>query len=95
MLVLSRRRDERIFIGDDIEIVIVDIRGEKVRVGINAPRDIAVHRAELRTKADATIEPKSAAAAAALSNASAVAHGSRGNSKAHDVSCTVPKSKAS
>ena len=58
MLVLSRRRDERILIGDDIEIVIVDIRGEKVRIGINAPSEVAVHRAELRDKAEAQIETK-------------------------------------
>lgn len=58
MLVLSRRRDERILIGDDIEIVIVDIRGEKVRIGINAPIEVAVHRAELRRKADVAIEAK-------------------------------------
>jgi carbon storage regulator len=58
MLVLSRRRDERILIGDDIEIVVVEVRGEKVRLGINAPTEIAVHRAELRERAKAQIEPK-------------------------------------
>ena len=47
MLVLSRQVDETIMIGDDIEITIVDIRGGKVRVGINAPREIAVHRKEV------------------------------------------------
>ncbi len=47
MLVLSRQRDETIMIGDDIEITIVDIRGDKVRVGINAPRHISVHRKEV------------------------------------------------
>lgn len=47
MLVLSRSRDETIMIGDDIEITIVDIRGDKVRVGINAPKEIAVHRKEV------------------------------------------------
>ena len=47
MLVLSRHRDETIMIGDDIEITIVDIKGDKVRVGINAPRDIQVHRKEV------------------------------------------------
>lgn len=58
MLVLSRRRDERILIGDDIEIVIVDIRGEKVRVGIKAPAEVSVHRGELRDRAAAELEPK-------------------------------------
>ncbi len=47
MLVLSRQRDEVIMIGDDIEITVVDIRGDKVRLGINAPRHIQVHRKEV------------------------------------------------
>ena len=47
MLVLSRQRDETIMIGDDVEITVVDIRGDKVRLGINAPRSIQVHRKEV------------------------------------------------
>lgn len=47
MLVLSRQRDETIMIGDDIEISVVDIRGDKVRLGITAPTRIAVHRKEV------------------------------------------------
>ncbi len=47
MLVLSRQRDETIMIGDDIELTIVDIRGDKVRIGIDAPIHIAVHRKEV------------------------------------------------
>lgn len=47
MLVLSRHRDESIIIGDDIVVTIVDIRGDKVRLGINAPQDIPVHRQEV------------------------------------------------
>ena len=47
MLVLSRRRDEIITIGDDIEITVVDIRGDKVRLGITAPVHIKVHRKEV------------------------------------------------
>lgn len=47
MLVLSRQRDETIMIGDEIEITVVDIRGDKVRLGINAPRSIQVHRKEV------------------------------------------------
>jgi carbon storage regulator len=47
MLVLSRHRDESIIIGDDVVITIVDIRGDKVRLGINAPQDIPVHRREV------------------------------------------------
>src|ERR1700722_3091685 len=47
MLVLTRTRDETIMIGDDIEVTVVDIRGDKVRLGINAPKRIAVHRKEI------------------------------------------------
>ena len=47
MLVLSRQRDESIIIGEDIVITIVDIRGEKVRLGISAPPHIPVHRKEV------------------------------------------------
>ena len=47
MLVLSRQRDETIMIGDDIEITVVDIRGDKVRLGITAPSTIPVHRKEV------------------------------------------------
>lgn len=47
MLVLSRQKDESIMIGDDVEITIVDVRGDKVRLGINAPRSVAVHRKEI------------------------------------------------
>lgn len=47
MLVLSRQRDETIMIGDEIEISVVDIRGDKVRLGITAPTRIAVHRKEV------------------------------------------------
>ena len=47
MLVLSRQRDETIMIGDEIELTIVDIRGDKVRIGINAPTTVAVHRKEV------------------------------------------------
>lgn len=47
MLVLSRQRDETIMIGDDVEITVVDIRGDKVRLGITAPRNIQVHRKEV------------------------------------------------
>ena len=47
MLVLSRQRDESIIIGDNIVITVVDIRGDKVRLGINAPTEIPVHRQEV------------------------------------------------
>lgn len=47
MLVLSRHRDESIMIGDNIVITVVDIRGDKVRLGIQAPTEIPVHRQEV------------------------------------------------
>ena len=47
MLVLSRQRDESIMIGDSIVVTIVDIRGDKVRLGIEAPSEIPVHRQEV------------------------------------------------
>ena len=63
MLVLSRQRDETIMIGDDIEVTVVDIRGDKVRLGITAPREISVHRKEVyeairrENKAAAQVKP--------------------------------------
>ena len=47
MLVLSRHRDECIMIGDDVTITVVDIRGDKVRLGIDAPKNVPVHRQEV------------------------------------------------
>ena len=47
MLVLSRHRDQSIIIGDDIVVTIVDVRGDKVRLGIEAPTEIPVHRREV------------------------------------------------
>ena len=48
MLCLSRERGEWIDIGDDIHILVVDIRGDNVRLGIEAPKEIPVHRREVR-----------------------------------------------
>lgn len=47
MLVLTRKRDESIIIGDNIRIVVVDVRGDQVKLGIDAPRSISVHREEV------------------------------------------------
>ena len=47
MLVLSRKKDEKIIIGDKITVMVIEIRGDKVRLGIDAPRDITVHREEV------------------------------------------------
>ena len=47
MLVLTRKRNESIMIGDDIEVSVLSVAGEKVRIGIDAPRDIPVFRKEV------------------------------------------------
>ncbi|MFL2701405.1 MAG: carbon storage regulator CsrA [Gammaproteobacteria bacterium] len=47
MLVLSRKAEESMFIGDDIKITVLDIRGGQVRIGITAPQDIKIHREEV------------------------------------------------
>ena len=47
MLVLSRRKDESIMIGNNIKITVMDVRGGKVRLGVEAPKDVLVHRQEV------------------------------------------------
>ena len=47
MLVLSRKTEESMYIGDDIKITVLDIRGGQVRIGITAPQDIKIHREEV------------------------------------------------
>lgn len=47
MLVLSRRKNESIYIGPDVDVVVVEIRGDKVRLGVLHPRDVGVHRREV------------------------------------------------
>jgi carbon storage regulator len=47
MLVLSRKRDESIIIGDDVVITIVDVKGEQVKIGISAPKSVSIHRKEV------------------------------------------------
>lgn len=50
MLVLSRMRNETIVIGPDVEVKVIDIRGDKVRLGVAAPRDVKVHRQEVANR---------------------------------------------
>lgn len=54
MLILTRKDNESLFIGDDIEVTVLGVKGNQVRIGINAPKDIDVHREEvfLRIKND-------------------------------------------
>jgi carbon storage regulator len=47
MLILSRRTGETICIGDDIEVTVLEVRGNQVRFGITAPKEVAVHREEV------------------------------------------------
>ena len=47
MLVLSRKQDEKIIIGDSITLMVISIQGDKVRLGIEAPKDVSIHREEV------------------------------------------------
>jgi carbon storage regulator len=47
MLVLSRKKDQKIIIGDNIVLMVIEIRGDKVRLGVDAPREVTVHRQEV------------------------------------------------
>lgn len=59
MLVLSRHKNQSIMIGDDISIVVVEIRGDKVRLGIEAPKVVPVHRVEVYDAIKKGVESKS------------------------------------
>ena len=50
MLILSRKKNEQIKIGHDVTVTIVEVRGDKVRIGISAPEEIGVHRSEIYEK---------------------------------------------
>lgn len=50
MLILTRRIGETLKIGDNIDVTILSIRGNQIRIGINAPRDVSVHREEIYTR---------------------------------------------
>lgn len=53
MLVLSRKKGESVVIDDNIVVTVVEIRGDKVRLGIEAPRDVPIHRTEVKERMDA------------------------------------------
>jgi len=98
MLVLSRQRDETIMIGDDIEITVVDVRGDKVRLGINAPSKIAVHRKEVYEAIRAENERAARVSGEDLDSLSRSALGrsrpDESNRSAHLVQTQTPGSKA-
>ena len=50
MLVLSRRRDQTLVIGDNVEVTVLEIKGGQVRLGINAPKSVSIHRGEIHDK---------------------------------------------
>lgn len=56
MLILTRRVGESIIIGDDIVVTILGLKGNQVKIGINAPKNVSVHREEIKRKIDAQIE---------------------------------------
>lgn len=66
MLVLSRKKDERIMIGNDIEVWVVDVKGDQVKLGIKAPRNVKVYRHEVYEEIQAA---NRAAAASSLEGA--------------------------
>jgi carbon storage regulator len=66
VLVLTRRAGESIVIGDDVRVVVLDVRGETVRLGIDAPRSVAVHRAEVYAEVQAANAAALAASAGDL-----------------------------
>jgi len=72
MLVLSRKKNESIVIDDRIVVTVIEIRGDKVRLGIEAPREVSVHRSEvydaIQSKADPNSAPES------LSSGSGTSH---------------------
>ncbi len=53
MLIITRKLGEKLIIGDDIEVVTLGVQGNSVKIGINAPRDVAVHREEIYRKIQA------------------------------------------
>ena len=89
MLVLSRRVGERLVIGDDIVVTVIEVRSDGVRLGIDAPRDVRVHRAEVLdalTAANADAAAADDSTAAALRRLVPPAAGPRATSPAEQPS---------
>src|SRR5687767_4940778 len=91
MLVLSRERGETVNIGDEIEITVIDIRGDKVRLGVSAPRHVAVHRKEVYEAIKR--QQKDAAGAAGATPDSPATDGSHASAPSdHSASLKSPSS---
>ncbi|MDG1507581.1 MAG: carbon storage regulator CsrA [Luminiphilus sp.] len=56
MLILTRRINESLIIGDNVTVTILGVKGNQVRVGVDAPRDVAVHRQELAQKHESAVD---------------------------------------
>lgn len=66
MLVLTRRRNQSIIIGDEVELIVLDVRGDQVRLGFRAPKNVSVHRREVydeiqHANREAALSPRSVA----------------------------------
>ncbi len=68
MLILSRKVGETVYLNEDIEIKIVEVSGDKVRLGIEAPKDVKVLRSELRQTMESNIKASDAVAPDAFKN---------------------------
>ncbi len=58
MLILTRRVGECIVIGDNVEVVVLAVKGNQVRIGVEAPKSVSVHREEVKDKIDEAVTPK-------------------------------------
>lgn len=77
MLVLSRRVGESVVVGDDVVVTVLEVRGDIVRVGIAAPRSVAVHRAELLAQLEDSNQHAASPSAEAVASLSEAMKGSR------------------